>query len=130
MYEVIEHLPNPQVLFAEISRILKPGGVLIVETGNYHSWTRNIRGSKWDFFSLAGRGGHCCFYSPSVLKTVRNEYNLKLLKTISYSVKFTEKRESGLLTYRMLKLLGEILNIPARMLDKGHQMECFFVKQL
>ena len=32
MLAVIEHLPEPEALFKEVSRILKPGGSLIINT--------------------------------------------------------------------------------------------------
>ena len=36
--EVIEHLPYDEVLFTEMRRVLRPGGVLILGTPDYASW--------------------------------------------------------------------------------------------
>ncbi|MFC0262411.1 class I SAM-dependent methyltransferase [Fontibacter flavus] len=45
---VLEHLPHPIELLQELTeKNLKPGGILIVEVPNLHSWQSNIAGSKW-----------------------------------------------------------------------------------
>ena len=129
MYEVIEHLPNPDVVLSEISRILRPGGILIVGTGNYASWTRMLRKSNWDFFSLRGRGGHIYFYSPDSLKKIGLKHNLHLSETISYTVKFLEKHDAHWSIYRLAKLFSELLSFPSQVFKRGHQMECFLVKR-
>lgn len=129
MYEVIEHVPDPTILLTEISRILKPGGVLVVGTGNTDSWTRKIRREKWDFFDLHKNGGHVCFYSPKVLRTIGPRFGLKLKWSNTYSVKFAERSEVSPIIYRILKLGSELLSLPSKLLRKGHQMECFLVKK-
>jgi SAM-dependent methyltransferase len=44
---VVEHLPDPQKAIAEISRVLGPGGVLILATPNLDSPMRSLKGSSW-----------------------------------------------------------------------------------
>lgn len=41
--EVIEHMPNPQVLISDVKRILKPGGVFICDVPNPYALTRLLR---------------------------------------------------------------------------------------
>lgn len=38
-FEVIEHLQHPAELLNECRRILRPGGILLVGTGNAASWS-------------------------------------------------------------------------------------------
>jgi 2-polyprenyl-3-methyl-5-hydroxy-6-metoxy-1,4-benzoquinol methylase len=128
-YEVIEHIPNPVEFLTEISRVLKPGGVLILGTGNFDSWTRRLRHGRWDFFSLLEHGGHICFYSPKTFKKIAPMMGLQLVKANTYSVRFFEKEEVSWLTYRVSKIISEIASLFAKSIGKGHQMECFFVKQ-
>lgn len=40
--EVIEHVPNPDFILAEIHRVLKPKGIVIVTTPNLASWANRI----------------------------------------------------------------------------------------
>jgi ubiquinone/menaquinone biosynthesis C-methylase UbiE len=44
---VIEHVPNPLALLAEIHRILKPGGVISLVTPNTNSFGRVLFGDSW-----------------------------------------------------------------------------------
>lgn len=39
---MIEHLYNPDILLAEIHRVLKPGGTLVLSTPNLASWVNRI----------------------------------------------------------------------------------------
>jgi len=128
MYEVIEHIKNPKEVFSEISRILKPGGVAIIGTGNLSSWTKTIRGRHWDFFNLQERGGHICYYSPKIFRQLAPEFGLKLRWANTYSVKFFERHEVNPVVYHLAKFLSESLSLPSSIVGKGHQMECFFVK--
>ena len=40
--EIIEHVPNPDLLLREIRRALRPGGTLIVSTPNLVSWANRL----------------------------------------------------------------------------------------
>ena len=44
---VVEHLPHPERAVAEMSRILSPGGVLILATPNLDSAMRRVKKEKW-----------------------------------------------------------------------------------
>ena len=43
MVAVIEHLVDPKIVLRELSRVLKPGGRLIIDTPNIAKWTRRIK---------------------------------------------------------------------------------------
>ena len=58
-FQVIEHIYNPEQMIAEIYRILKPGGLLLITTPNLNGLGRLISGDKWsgyrdDHVSLKG----------------------------------------------------------------------------
>ena len=44
---VVEHLPHPERAVAEMSRIISPGGVLILATPNLDSAMRKVKQEKW-----------------------------------------------------------------------------------
>jgi 2-polyprenyl-3-methyl-5-hydroxy-6-metoxy-1,4-benzoquinol methylase len=47
MFHAIEHVPNPRTVLAEVSRILKPGGALILQAPNIDSWQFKAFGARW-----------------------------------------------------------------------------------
>lgn len=44
---VVEHLARPERAIAEISRVLAPGGMLLLATPNLDSYMRSIKKEKW-----------------------------------------------------------------------------------
>jgi len=125
LHEVIEHVSNPIALLNECARILRPNGILLIGSGNTDSWTRRIRKNKWDFFDMNHHGGHISFFSPKSLKHLALKTDFSVVKVITHSVKFYEKDELPRILYRTIKLFAEILNLPARLFNKGHQMEVY-----
>lgn len=47
LLDVIEHLPDPLRELREIRRVLRPGGLLSVETPNWQSIYRHLLGARW-----------------------------------------------------------------------------------
>lgn len=68
-YSLIEHLNDPDNFLNEARRILKPGGVFILETPN---WTY----SAADFFNDYT---HCKPYTPASLKAICTDYGFEVL---------------------------------------------------
>ena len=125
LYEVIEHVSDSSSLFTECARILRPNGILLVGTGNVDSWTCRIKKHNWDFFNMQKHGGHINFFSPKSLSILAPRIGFIVVKTETSSVKFFEKDEIPVGTYRAFKVLSEILNLPAKFFNKGHQMEVY-----
>ena len=49
LWDVLEHLTNPDAIVAEIHSLLRPGGHFIVSYPDYGSWAQRILGKKWPF---------------------------------------------------------------------------------
>ncbi len=129
LYEVAEHLPDPIGLLQECARILKPNGLLLIGTGNTDSWTRHVRQNKWDFFNLKLHGGHISFFSPATFKVLAAKTGFDVVKVSTSSVRFYEQGELPFILYRTIKLVTELLNILAKLLNKGSQMEIYLRKR-
>lgn len=70
MIEVIEHIENPKLFFYELTRILKPGGLLLLQTANFEGWQAINEGSNYHYYMP----GHVYYYSNSNLKNILTQF--------------------------------------------------------
>ncbi len=122
MFEVIEHLREPRMLLAECRRTLRPGGVLVLSTGNTASWTVAAMGSRWDYFDIARDGGHISFFNPQSLRRLAAGCGFAVARIQTARVKFHERGEVPAWRYTPGKIAAELLNYPARLLGRGHDL--------
>lgn len=122
LMEVIEHLRNPRPVLAECRRILKPCGVLLITTPNAASWTANIMGARWNGFSLMDLGGHVSFFSPESIRIIAERTGFEVARIDTRSVRFLESGQRADVIYAVAKVGSELLNWPARLCGKGHDM--------
>ena len=125
LFEVIEHLKDPLPLMRECRRVLKPRGLLIVSTGNTASWTVAAMQERWDYFDIAKDGGHISFYNPRSLGLLAQRAGFAAERIDTSRVKFHEKDAIARWRYIAGKLCAELLNLPARLTGRGHDMLAF-----
>jgi SAM-dependent methyltransferase len=65
MFDVIEHFFDPIVVLRAIRSILRPGGLLVVATPNYHALSRHALGSQWAILSPFE---HMYYFSEATLR--------------------------------------------------------------
>jgi SAM-dependent methyltransferase len=99
--EVLEHLPEPRSVLQLLSRLLKPGGLLILTTGNMQSPIARFRGLN---FGYCVPEIHVSLFNPRLLQSLYREVGLSPTR-----VKFR-----GTVKFRIIKKLR--LNPVARML--------------
>jgi 2-polyprenyl-3-methyl-5-hydroxy-6-metoxy-1,4-benzoquinol methylase len=46
-FHVLEHMPDTRAFLRELARFARPGGLVVVETPNYASRLRRVRGRRW-----------------------------------------------------------------------------------
>ncbi|MDP6580118.1 MAG: class I SAM-dependent methyltransferase [Vicinamibacterales bacterium] len=64
MFEVIEHLSDPQLHLERIHNLLEPGGILYLTTPNFDSLSRLALGGGW----RAMTPDHLCLFNPRALR--------------------------------------------------------------
>lgn len=122
LFEVVEHLRTPLPLLAECRRVLKPGGILLISTGNAASWTAAAMGARWDYFDMARDGGHISFFNPRSMALLAAKAGFEVAGIDTARVKFHDRENTPRWRYAAGKLLAEALNLPARLLGRGHDM--------
>jgi 2-polyprenyl-3-methyl-5-hydroxy-6-metoxy-1,4-benzoquinol methylase len=125
LFEVIEHLQQPLELLQECRRILRPGGILLIGTGNAASWSMAAMGARWEYLHIAKHGGHVSFFSPESLASLGQRAGFEVAAVHTRGVRFYEKEDCANLGYRIAKVAAELLNASAAMLDKGHDMAVY-----
>ena len=131
LFEVIEHLQHPQDLLEECRRILRPGGILLIGTGNTGSWSMAAMGARWEYLHIAKHGGHVSFFNPGSIASLAQRSGFFVAAVHTRGVRFCEKGDYSAPVYRIAKVAGELLNVFAAWLDKGHDMAVYLrcVKQ-
>ncbi len=130
LFEVIEHLKDPLSLMKECLRILKPGGYMVLRTGNTDSFTVRFMKGRWLYFHLEIHGGHVSFYKTSTMKLLAEKAGFEVHSIRTHSVGLYEKGDIPYLPYRFFKIFSETLNAPSKLLGKGHEMIVFLRKPL
>ena len=102
MFDVLEHLPDPHEVVAEIYRILKPGGYLIAETPNVEGFfTQALYRENAD---LVKPHAHICLFGPATARRLfESEHFSKVgITTFPYCRKFTPGYFKSVLLTRIL----------------------------
>ena len=122
LFEVIEHLLEPEPILSEIYRILKPGGLLLIGTGNAESWTVKFLQERWEYFDIHSHGGHISFFNPKSLTKLVERCGFDIHDISTKRVNLAERKDVSKPIYELVKVTRELLAIPARWLGKGHDM--------
>lgn len=122
LFEVIEHLLEPAEVMREIQRILKPGGLLLIGTANANSWTVQQLGGSWEYFDIRSHGGHISFFNPQSIALLGSRCGFETHKISTKRVNLVERKNASKPVYEVAKVARELLAIPARWSQKGHDM--------
>ncbi|HWR58584.1 MAG TPA: class I SAM-dependent methyltransferase [Thermodesulfovibrionales bacterium] len=125
MFEVIEHVKEPVDLLRECHRILTEGGIMVIGTGNTDSWTSGFMKGEWDYFEGPG---HISFFNPISMRKLASESGFDLLRLDTRRVKICRREKTSQAVYFLSKIATELLSIPARLFNKGHDA-LFFLKK-
>lgn len=125
-FEVIEHISDPVPMLKACHDLLRPGGVLVIGTGNVDSWTFAAIGTQWDF--MHPHTGHINFFSTTSLAKLTSAHGFRVAKIWTAAVSLCSRESAHPVKYRLLKVAGQALEFPARWAGKGHQVELFAVK--
>ncbi|MCC5816511.1 MAG: class I SAM-dependent methyltransferase [Leptospira sp.] len=75
--EVIEHLPNPRIIFDHLENLMSSNSILVIQTANFDGWQAISERENYHYYLP----GHLYYYSESILKTIlssRNDFSFKV----------------------------------------------------
>ena len=78
MIHVIEHVPDPKLIFREVYRVLKPGGWFVVETPRYDTLMFRMFGRRERSLSC---DGHIYFFTTGTLAKMATGNGFRILRT-------------------------------------------------
>lgn len=93
LWDVLEHTPNPKEVLIEVNRILKRGGLLVVNYPDIGSWIARLMRSKWIFLLTV----HLYYFTPKTIKKMLNKTGFDMFKIKPYF----QTLSLGYLVFRM-----------------------------
>jgi SAM-dependent methyltransferase len=122
MDDLIEHVPDPTALILECHRILRPGGLLTLNTPNRSGLWHLLMGRRWFHYR---QSEHLFFFSPPVIGRMLTMHGFQVLKVGSSSkiidlnhafdrLRYYNPAVSRLLLYSVGRLLVASITFPIR----------------
>lgn len=104
LWGVIEHLESPKAEAANIGRLLKPGGIVALWTGDITSLPARILGKKWWYI----QGQHIQYFSRQSLTRLFGDHGFELVSLERYPFT-TDLRslEKSLRRYRLISGISQ-----------------------
>ncbi len=76
LWDVLEHTADPSANLTECARLLKPGGLLVVNVPDIGTWLPKIMGSKWVFLVSV----HYFYYTKQTIRATLEKSGFRILR--------------------------------------------------
>jgi len=102
MWHVLEHVPNLEEQIAELKRMIKPNGTIIIAVPNFNSFDANYYGKYWAAFDVPI---HLWHFSKTAIQKLFAKKQLELVKILPmkfdsfYVSLLSEKYKTGKMNY-------------------------------
>ncbi|HDY67170.1 MAG: class I SAM-dependent methyltransferase [Candidatus Scalindua sediminis] len=125
---VIEHIHFPTEFLLKVSVLLRKGGLLIVSTTNYGSFSVLICGKDWIYFD--GQH-HIYLFTPATLKKLldKNGFTTILLNTKRIHVRIKDNISHNMVKEILFKLSEKIISQFIQFTKKGHRLRVWAEKR-
>jgi SAM-dependent methyltransferase len=122
LWDVLEHLPDPHAAIAEVRRLLRPGGRVVLTTGDAGSLVARASGARWHLYTLPE---HLFFYTRRSLRALLSAHGLRVEEvttepswyTLGYLVERLRKSLLGRRARRAAAWPGARLRVPLNLFD-------------
>ncbi|ALM49238.1 methyltransferase [Flavobacterium psychrophilum] len=102
MWHVLEHVPDIENQIAELKRILKPGGTIIIAVPNFKSYDAQYYGKHWAAYDVPR---HLWHFSKTSIKLLFAKQGMELIKVLPmkfdsfYVSLLSEKYKTGKMNF-------------------------------
>ncbi|MBI5903959.1 MAG: class I SAM-dependent methyltransferase [Deltaproteobacteria bacterium] len=116
LFDVLEHVPDIETFLSEVRRILKPGGLLVVQSPNLHSLMASLTKGEWVWLSPPD---HIYHFTPSTLSRLleANGFAVRKLRTWEPAKEFADNvivaRVAHPFLRRLLLAANDLTRAPA-----------------
>ncbi len=95
IYDIIEHVLDPNSTIKEVSRIIKPDGFIVITTPDITSWHAKLLGKRWGMITPFE---HLFYFSPNTIRILLEKHGFLIREirknykvfTIDYLFKMSE----------------------------------------
>jgi SAM-dependent methyltransferase len=84
LFHLLEHVPAPYTLIADVRRLLSPNGCLIVQVPNIQSWQARLFGSRWYGLDVPR---HVVNYSNRSLERLLRECGFRIQRVRHFNLR-------------------------------------------
>jgi len=117
MWHVLEHVPDPEKQIAELKRLIKPTGTILIAVPNFNSFDAKHYGKFWAAYDVPR---HLFHFSKTAIRKLFENENVDLIKILPmkfdafYVSLLSEKYKTGKMNYINAVLIGLKSNWKAR----------------
>lgn len=110
LWDVLEHTPDPKATLRECARVLKSGGLLVVNYPDIQSAIARLMGRRWVFLLSV----HLYYFTVPTLTKMLNELDFKILRIQRH----WQTLELGYILFRMEAYLGSVARFLGRLVRR------------
>jgi SAM-dependent methyltransferase len=81
MYDVLEHIPDLHEILNAVRRILKPNGILVVQSPNIDSLMARLTGSAWNWLTPPD---HLYHFTPSTMRRLLADQGFNVIECTTW----------------------------------------------
>ncbi len=105
LWDVLEHLSDPELVLSEIFRIMKSRGLMVIETLNIDSWNFKLLKSRWPLYSP---DYHLFYYNTKFLIMLLNKTGFNVIKIFPVQTYISLRKKIRTIRYFDKPLLGKL----------------------
>jgi len=110
LWDVLEHTPNPRNVLDECKRVLKPGGLMIINYPDIESLVARLMGRRWVFLLSV----HLYYFTPDTIEKMLIEVGFKVTRSKMH----WQSLELGYILFRMKPYISWLSSLGTKIVER------------